>query len=136
MQNITIAFRQSYVILWINAQLSIVYKSELWYIRPTLIFSRVRVFHLEMLKEGTWLHSFVFRPAWMSKAKFVRLIISFLSTLAYVCVSHFSVVLTRPKKFKNADISHPHFWKSKCALLRRTKLYHWTIFSHSLSMQL
>ena len=28
--------------------------------QPTLIFSRVRVCHLERLKEGTWLHSFAF----------------------------------------------------------------------------
>ena len=46
-------------VLWINAQLTIVWSLKHHSTQPIYIFSRLRVLHLDRLKEGTWLHSFV-----------------------------------------------------------------------------
>ena len=47
-------------VLWISAELTIVSSLKHKNTQPLYIFNRVRVLHLDRLKEGTWLHSFVF----------------------------------------------------------------------------
>ena len=44
--------------LWIIAELTIVSCVKHKITQPLYIFNRVRVLHLDRLKEGTWLHSF------------------------------------------------------------------------------
>ena len=45
-------------VLWISAELTIVSSWKHKNTQPLYIFNRVRVLHLDRLKEGTWLHSF------------------------------------------------------------------------------
>ena len=45
-------------VLWISAELTIVSSLKHKNTQPLYIFNRVRVLHLDRLKEGTWLHSF------------------------------------------------------------------------------
>ena len=45
-------------VLWISAELTIVSSLKHKNTQPLCIFNRVRVLHLDRLKEGTWLHSF------------------------------------------------------------------------------
>ena len=45
-------------VLWISAELTIVSSLKHKNTQPLYIFHRVRVLHLDRLKEGTWLHSF------------------------------------------------------------------------------
>ena len=47
-------------VLWISAELTIVSSLKHKNTQPLYIFNRVRVLHLDRLKEGTWLHSFGF----------------------------------------------------------------------------
>ena len=54
-------------VLWINAELTIVWSLKHQNTKPIYIFNRVRVLHLDRLKEGTWLHSFVFYDEKLSK---------------------------------------------------------------------
>ena len=46
-------------VLWISAELTIVSSLKHKNTQPLYIFNRVRVLHLNRLKERTWLHSFV-----------------------------------------------------------------------------
>ena len=46
-------------VLWISAELTIVSSLKHKNTQPLYIFNRVRVLHLDRLREGTWLHSFV-----------------------------------------------------------------------------
>ena len=50
-------------VLWISAELTIVSSLKHKNKQPLYIFNRVRVLHLDRLKEGTWLHSFEYRKA-------------------------------------------------------------------------
>ena len=45
-------------VLWINAELTTVWSLKHKNTQSLYIFNRVRVLHLDRLKEGTWLHSF------------------------------------------------------------------------------
>ena len=45
-------------VLWISAELTIVSSLKHKNTQPLYIFNRLRVLHLDRLKEGTWLHSF------------------------------------------------------------------------------
>ena len=45
-------------VLWISAELTIVSSLKHKNTQPLYIFNRVRVLHIDRLKEGTWLHSF------------------------------------------------------------------------------
>ena len=45
-------------VLWISAELTIVWSLKHKNTQPLYIFNRVKVLHLDRLKEGTWLHSF------------------------------------------------------------------------------
>ena len=45
-------------VLWISAELTIVSSLKHKNTQPLYIFNRVRILHLDRLKEGTWLHSF------------------------------------------------------------------------------
>ena len=45
-------------VLWISAELTIVSSLKHKNTQPLYILNRVRVLHLDRLKEGTWLHSF------------------------------------------------------------------------------
>ena len=45
-------------VLWISAELTIVSSLKHKNTQPLYIFNRVRVLHLDRLKEGTWLHNF------------------------------------------------------------------------------
>ena len=45
-------------VLWISAELTIVSSLKHKNTQPLYIFNRVRVLHLDRLKERTWLHSF------------------------------------------------------------------------------
>ena len=47
-------------VLWISKELTIVSSLKHKNTQPIYIFNRVRVLHLERLKEGTWFHSFAF----------------------------------------------------------------------------
>jgi hypothetical protein len=46
-------------VLWISAELSVVSSLKHKNTQPLYMFNRVRVLHLDRLKEVTWLHSFV-----------------------------------------------------------------------------
>ena len=52
-------------VLWISAELTIVSSLKHKNTQPLYIFNRLRVLHLDRLKEGTWLHSFGWQCLWV-----------------------------------------------------------------------
>ena len=77
-------------VLWINAELTIVWSLKHQNTQPIYIFNRVSVLHLDRLKEGTWLHSFECRYPNCSYSNVLK-------HAFYTCSEYFSIWKVREK---------------------------------------
>ena len=57
-------------VIWVSTKLTIVSSLKHKNTQPLYIFNGVRALHLDRLKEGTWLHSFVFNGSNAEKGRF------------------------------------------------------------------